>query len=351
MAYKMNLICLKSSVLAIVLLFLQPASAQYNWSELDQALDSRQKLLGTNVVAMIWKDDSLVFKKEMGGFNAKTQAPVASCSKWFTAALVMQFVDEGKISLDDPVVKYIPVFEKYMKNYITIRHCLSHMTGIADERRWVKNLIQRLNYSSLEEEVNAIAAREIRANAGTDFWYGNVGLNIAGRILEIVSKKKFDHLIRQKLFMPLGMKKTTFSTTDGSVVNPSGGAISTAEDYMKFLVMLLKKGKHGEQQILSENSVKELLRTQTKPAQIKYAPKSAEGYNYALGTWVIEEKNGTATAVASPGLFGTWPMIDFCRGYAYIVFVKNLLGEERADAHVAIKKVVDKELGNKCSEL
>ena len=75
----------------------------------------------------------MLYKKEMGDFNAKTQAPIASCSKWLTAALVMQFVDEGKLSLDDKVVKYIPEFEKYCKSYITIRQCLSHMTGIADE--------------------------------------------------------------------------------------------------------------------------------------------------------------------------------------------------------------------------
>ncbi len=53
-------------------------------------------------------------------------------------------------------------------------------------------------------------------------------------------------------------------------------------------------------------------------------------------------------AVASPGLFGTWPMIDYCRGYAYIVFVKNLLGEERADAHLELKKIVDEQLMTNC---
>ena len=75
----------------------------------------------------------MVYKKELGEFNIKTQAPIASSSKWLTAALVMIFVDEGKISLDDHVVKYIPEFGKYFKNYITIRQCLCHMTGIADE--------------------------------------------------------------------------------------------------------------------------------------------------------------------------------------------------------------------------
>lgn len=345
------------------LLLLQPLSAQYNWNELNEELQSKQKLLGNNVVCLIWEGDSLVYKNEMGGFNSKTQAPIASCSKWLTAALVMQFVDEGKLSLDDKVVKYIPEFEKYFKNYITIRQCLSHMTGIADDSKFLKRILERRKFSSLEDEVNSFAAREIRAAAGTDFWYGNIGLNIAGRILEVISKKKFEVLIKTKLFTPLGMTKTTFAEMNGGPVNPSGGAKSTADDYMKFLVMLLNKGKFNGQQILSENSVNEMMKVQDKPEQIKYAPKSAEGFMYALGSWVIEsplpeprsqpsvapDGGRVATALTSPGLFGTWPMIDFCRGYAYIVFVKNLLGEERADAHLEIKKIIDKQIASVCN--
>jgi CubicO group peptidase (beta-lactamase class C family) len=327
---------------------LQTAKAQSDWGPLTAELEAKQKLLGNNLVAMIWKDDSLVYKKEMGEFNSKTQAPIASCSKWLTAALVMQFVDEGKLSLDDKVVTYIPEFEKYFKKYVTIRHCLSHMTGITDDDKFLKKMLQRKKFASLEEEVNEFAAREIRANAGTDFWYGNVGLNIAGRVLEVISKKKFEVLIKLKLLNPLGMRKTTFNTLDGSPPNPSGGAISTADDYMKFLVMLLNKGKFNGVQVLSEASVAEMMKVQNKPEQIKYAPKAAEGFNYASGSWVMEEKDGLATILASPGLFGTWPMIDFCRGYAYIVFVKNLLGDERADAHRQLKKTVDEQISPVC---
>ncbi len=373
MSYKVSSICLKVLSVASFLLLLQPAKAQYEWSKLDAELQAKQKLLGDNVVAMIWKGDSLVYKKEMGGFNSKTQAPIASCSKWLTAALVMQFVDEGKLSLDDKVVKYLPEFEKYFKNYITIRHCLSHMTGIQDDDKFLRRILERRKLSSLEEEVNAFAARDIRANPGTDFWYGNVGLNIAGRVLEVISKKKFDVLIKSKLFIPLGMAKTTFAELNGGPVNPSGGAKSTADDYMKFLVMLLNNGKHNGVQILTENSVNEMRKVQNKTVQIMYAPKSAEGYLYASGSWVIAYKDSTidagtkksmtavpplpesrtreisvATSLASPGLFGTWPMIDYCRGYAYIIFVKNLLGEERADAHRQLKKIVDEQFPTAC---
>ena len=348
MANKVSSICMKVISVICFLLLIQPAFSQYNWKELDAELQAKQQLLGNNVVTLIWKGDSLVYKNEMGEFNSKTQAPIASCSKWLTAALVMQFVDEGKLSLDDKVVKYIPEFEKYFKNYITIRQCLSHMTGINDDDKFLKRLLERKKFASLEEEVNAFAARDIRANPGTDFWYGNVGLNIAGRVLEVISKKKFDVLIKTKLFTPLGMTKTTFADLTGGPVNPSGGAKSTADDYMKFLVMLLNKGKYNGVQLLSENAVNQLLQVQDKKDQIKYAPKAAAGFTYALGSWAIEQKNNIATTLACPGLFGTWPMIDFCRGYAYIVFVKNFLGEEKAEIHLEIKKIIDKQIASSC---
>ena len=363
LSHKVSSICMKVISVAGFLLMLQPVMAQYNWTELDQIFKDKQQLLGSNVVAMVWKGDSLIYKKEMGDFNSKTQAPVASCSKWLTAALVMMFADEGKISLDDPVVKYIPVFGNYFKSYITIRQCLCHMTGIQQDPIRLLKLFERKKFSSLEEEVNSFAAKDIQANPGVEFRYGNIGLNIAGRILEIVSKKRFDLLIKTKLFNPLSMRKTTFSTMDGSAVNPSGGAISTADDYMKFLVMLMNKGKYNGKQILSEEAVNLMRQVQNRPDQIRYAPKAAEGYNYALGSWAVEESphpelrsqpsvapggGGTATALASPGLFGTWPMIDFCHGYAYLVFVKNLLGEERAEAHREIKNIIDKQVPSAC---
>ena len=364
MSLKIRFYCLKCSIFIVSLLIFQntiaqkkekPLISKYDLSGLDKILEEKQNLIGKDYVVLIWKkDDTLTYKKEVGEYKSKTIAPIASCSKWLTAALVMQFVDEGKISLDDPVVKYLPVFEKYMKKYITIRHCLAHMTGIADDDKFLKKILQRKKFESLDEEVEAFAAREIRANAGTDFWYGNIGLNIAAKVLEVISKRKFDVLIKQKLFTPLGMRQTTFTELDGSLYNPSGGARSTADDYMKFLVMLMNKGKYNGKQILSEESVVEMTKVQTTSGMIRYAPKAAEGFNYALGSWVVEQtlpkanEQSVATALVSPGLFGTWPMIDFCRGYAYILFVKNYLGEERANAHLEIKKVIDEVITGEC---
>jgi CubicO group peptidase (beta-lactamase class C family) len=358
MAYPILSVCIKVTTVLAFLLILQPVVGQRNakplpgqekLSDLDDLLAQKQKTLGKDFVVMVWKkDDTLVYKKELGEFNSKTQAPVASCSKWLTAALVMTFVDEGKLSLDDKIAKWLPEFEKYGKNYITIRNCLSHMTGIRSEPINILKLLERKKFSSLEEEVNSFAAKDIQTNPGEEFRYSNMGLNIAGRVLEIISKKKFDVLARQKLFVPLVMRKTTFSTLDGSAVNPSGGAQSTPDDYMHFLVMLLNKGIYQGKKILSEQAVNQLCEIQTTPQIIKYAPKAAQGYNYALGAWVIEEMDGKATALASPGLFGTWPMVDYCRGYSYLFFVKSLLGEQGAEAQMEIKALIDEKFPNSC---
>lgn len=352
MSYKPLSACMKVILFFTLLLQLQPSFAQYNWNDLERELQVNQKQLGTDAMVMIWKNDSLIYQKEMGTFNAKTVAPVASASKWLTAALIMKLAEEGKFSLDDKVVRYIPELDKYFKGYITIRQCLSHMTGIEDEGNLLKKMFQRKKFNTLEEEISSFAARDIRANPGKDFWYGNIGLNIAARVAEVVTKRKFDALIKQKLFTPLGMKKSTFSNLDGSAVNPSAGAKSTAEDYMRFLVMLLNNGTLNGIQYLTAESVSMMREIQNDKVPEAYAPESSKGFKYALGSWASDGKSVgnkiMANVLASPGLFGTWPMIDYCRGYAYLVFVKDLLNEEKAKIHLDVKNIIDKQMKTEC---
>jgi len=358
MSYKYKTNCLKYSAVAIFMLLFQGAFTQSSFSELDKMITEKQKIIGQDLVLIIAKKDSIVYQKAFGAFNAKTVAPVASCSKWLTAALIMQLVDEGKLSLDDMVSKYLPIFESYGKNYITIRHCLSHMTGIQSEPIRIVKLLEKKKFNSLEEEVNEFAKKEIQTNPGTEFRYSDIGLNIAGRVAEIVTKKKFDLLIRQRLFVPLGMRQTTFSTLDGSAVNPSGGAKSTAADYSRFLQMMLNNGSFNGLKILSEAAVLQMKKIHASVDKIKYAPKSAEGFLYALGSWSLTShtpghspatpEGGTASVLSSPGLFGTWPMVDYCRGYTAIFFVKNFLGEQKADVYLEMKKLIDKQFKNNC---
>lgn len=346
MSLKTPQTCPKFSLFLFFLLMLQFAQAQ-DFSNVDELLEKNKKLLGNNVVALVWKDSSFIYQKALGtDFTGKTQAPIASCSKWLTAATIMVLVDEGKLDLDDPVVKYIPALEKYMKNYITLRQCLSHTTGIDNGKGGLAKLFERRKFENLEAEANYIATKEIANNPGTEFAYGSSGLSLAARCAEVVSKKDFTRLVQEKITRPLKMRATTFTNDNGYAPNPSGGAQSSANDYMNFLIMLLNKGMFEGKRILSEASIAEMEKNHFPGLPVKFTPKVAEGYEYGLGVWLQEkDANGQTTVVSSPGLFGTWPYIDRCRNYAAIVFVKTLLGEQQKDFYLQFKQAVDAVIG------
>ncbi len=349
MSYNLHAICLKFSSVAVLLLLLQAGNAQKNkkndkeygienFEGLNALLIQNQKLLGADVVGLVARD-TIVFKKEMGEFNSKTEAPIGSASTWLTTALIMVLVDEGVISLDDKVSQYIPIFSSYGKNFITIRHCLSNFTGIETDGK----LVDIKKYASLQLAAESFAKKEIQSNPGTECRYSNAGITIAGSIAEIVTKKKFDQLIKQKLFKPLDMTKTTFGTMDGSAINVAYGARSIANDYIKFLQMLLHNGKHNNKQVLSEEAIKEMRKLQADPGQIKLAPKAATGFGYAMGAWVIEEKDGKATVMTAPGFFGTWPVVDWARGHVYFIMSKTLLKEPTAQVYMQMNEAMEKE--------
>lgn len=347
MSLKAPKTCPKFSLFLFFLLLLQLAHAQYDFSEVDQLLEKNKKLLGNNVVALVWKDGKVIYQKEIGeDFKAKTQAPIASASKWITAATIMALVDEGKLSLDDQVSKYVPVLEKYMKGYITIRECLSHTTGIDNGKNGLAKLMERRKFTTLEDEASAIAAKEISNNPGKEFAYGSSGLNLAARAAEVVSKKEFSRLVQEKITRPLKMRGTTFVNDNGNAPNPSGGAQSTAQDYINFLIMMLNKGVFEGKRILSEEAIAEMQKNHFPGLPVKFTPKVTEGYEYGLGEWIQEkDANGNATVLSSPGLFGTWPYIDKCRNYAAIIFVKTILGEQKKDLYLQFKQAVDEQVG------
>src|ERR1700733_3761897 len=203
MSYKVKVTCLQCSLAIISLLFCLPAFSQkkaaiepspYNFEAVDQLVKQNQKTLGANFVVLVWKDGKPIYEKDgSDDFTSKTQAPIAGAANWMIAALVMTYVDEGKLSLDDKVSKYIPIFATYMKKYITIRNCLTNTTGIRASEDEITKVMPKSKYASLEEEVDAYASkRDIASNPGTDFFYSPVGPNIAARVLEALTKKNFD---------------------------------------------------------------------------------------------------------------------------------------------------------------
>ncbi len=297
----------------VLLLLLQTGYTQLDTTRLNSLLEKEKVHFGGKLVILVWKD-SVVYQKGTGEHTITTQGPLGCSSAWLTAALTMTFVDQGKIALEDKVSKYLPVYALYAKKYLTIRQCLANTTGLAIEKGGLEKLFQRTKFETLEDEVNSFASgREIVHNPGEAFSYNAIGTNIAGRILEIVGKKSFDRLMVERIFRPLTMKKSSFGSE--KAINPFSGAISTPSDYMKFLQMLLNKGMANGKQVLSEQSVAELLKVQTGNAIMETLPKEMQGYSYGLGNWIQGGYLFTC-----PGLSANWPYINLAKKYACILF-------------------------------
>ncbi len=327
--------------------WLASAYAQFDTTQISVKLDRVKETLGKDVAFVLYKDGKVLYKKEIGGLTIKTPRYIAASSQWLTTALVLTFVQEGKISLDDKVSNYLPEFASHFKSYITLRQCLTNYTGIQYDRTLAR-FLQRNNFHTLDEEVNNFAAkRDIETNAGTEFKYSNVGFNIAGRVLEIVTKRPFDRLMQDRIVRPLNMKNTTFTNEDyNDAVNPSVGARSSAADFINFLAMLLNKGMFTGKQILTEELITMMNSLQTEAGAVKYAPRMDEGLSYGMGVWIFAtDAQNKATVVGVPGLNGTWTMIDLCRGYAFVIITKSLSGELDRKVYMDIKATIDESLG------
>lgn len=350
MSAKTNSVCLKCSTVALFLLFFQVAKTQDRFASLDAVAATQAKALKQEIVLAVATKDTTEFVKDTKTFSAQRgQAPLGHSSQWLTAALVMVLVDEGRLSLDDKVSKYLPVYTSYGKSYITIRQCLSHFTGIYTEERKALKLFEKKKFASLEDAVNDYPKKEIQNNAGEAFRYSGMGPDIAGRVLEVITKKKFDMLAQQKLFRPMGMRQTTFSTLDASAISPSGGARSSAADYIKFLRMLLNGGMHQGQRILSEASVEAMKQILTTPDNRKLSPDLAKGWEYSLGAWSAGgNASGKASALVAPSFEGTAALIDFCRGYAFVYLQQSLSDEGKIPAFLQIKNALDEVYPDKC---
>lgn len=350
MSAKIRTSSLKVSPILFFLLLFQFGQAQNRFDAAATIMDQQAKTLKQELVLVVASKDTTLFTKDSKTFSAlRGQAELGQSSQWLTAALVMVLVDEGKISLDDKVSQYIPAFASYGKSYITLRHCLSHFTGIHHETIRAVKFFEKKKFANLEEAVASYVKKEIQNNAGEAYRYNNMGPDIAGRVLEIVTKKKFDMLAQQKLLRPLGMRQTTFSTLDGSALSPADGARGTAGDYIRFLRMLLNGGMHNGQRILSETSVAALRQVMTTTANRKYSPEPMQAFEYALGAWSVSgNQGGKATVLTAPSFSGTTPLVDFCRGYAFMYLQKEATEEAKLPVRNQLQAALEPLFGAAC---
>lgn len=190
-------------------------------SELQAAVD-KHEVAGTVVLVA---DKERVLDLEAAGFSSlaaktpiKTDATfwIASMTKSFTGTALMMLVDEGKVSLDDPVEKYLPEFKGQMvaadgiemhppQHPITVREIMDHTSGLI-----LANDPAFKGKNTLKEIVETAGKLPLHREPGTKYEYNNTGINTGGRIIEVVSGMPYVDFLQQRLFTPLELKDTTF---------------------------------------------------------------------------------------------------------------------------------------------
>lgn len=266
---------------------------------------------------------------------------IASMSKMFVGASVMMLVDEGKVSLDDPVTRFIPQLGKWMvvvekdeahvllkppSRPVTIRHLLSHTSGLAGSSELQQ--VTGSDSTPLKSRALSSVTGPLQSQPGERYAYGNQGMNIAARVVEIVSGMPYEDFLKKRMFDPLGMTETTFWPTESQVARlvvpygpnrekngyargglgfltqplsdrarrypeAGGGLFSTTHDVLRYGLMLANDGELDGKRYLSHAAMDELRKEQTGTTRVNYSL----GYHLRNGMFGHDGAYGTDLSV------------------------------------------------------
>jgi len=149
--------------------------------------------------------------------TADTVFRCGSITKTFTATAIVQLRDEGKLGIDDPLVRYIPEFGAVKARFgkpqdVTIRRLLTHTSGLAGEGP--TNGWEKLDFPSIEEMVAGLGRTEIVIEPESQYKYSNLGYALLGEVITRVSGEHYPDYIQRNLLEPLGMEDSGFHLTD-----------------------------------------------------------------------------------------------------------------------------------------
>ena len=190
--------------------------------------------------ALVVKNDAVIYNGGYGYANEEwkvehtyeTKFKIGSCTKQFTAALVMLLAEEDKICLDSNICTYIPDYPKSNGHKITIHHLLSHSSGIPDYffLPQVQSLIYKENKPS--EFVKTFWDLPLEFEPGSSAKYSNSGYFILGYIVENITGKTYSEVLQEKIFKPLKMNNTGVDNQHEIFSNKAFGYISVNQQLL-----------------------------------------------------------------------------------------------------------------------
>lgn len=250
--------------------------------------------------------------------TADTLFSIQSMSKSFTATAAMFAAQDGLVDLDAPITAYLPdfhihsIFEEHPEQKITLRMLLSHTAGLVHEAPVGGN--SDLPGATFEEHIASISDTWLRSPVGSRYDYSNLGIDLAGYILQVRSGMPFTQYVQEKVLSPLGMSSSTLEinqvrATPGRAIGhtqlplrppigwlliPSGGVWTTANDMARYLQFHINEGALGGTRLLRQD-LAETMYTPPNPAALTA--------KYALGIGVSDDQ-GTRRMEHGGGGFG-----------------------------------------------
>ncbi|MCU1294512.1 MAG: Beta-lactamase [Bryobacterales bacterium] len=294
---------------------------------------------------------------------------IASLTKPITCAAIMILVDEGRLSLIDPVEKYLPEYRGLKLNPcgsragyscqsvqpsrpINIEQLMAHTSGLPSSAPSGHGGAPR----TLAELVAQGAKSELLFEPGSEWNYSNIGIDILGRLVEVISGKPFDAFLRERIFAPLGMDDTFFAvpaekqnrvatlytyenggpkavaaewgTGNGrDIPSPAGGLLSTASDLLRFNQMMCNSGTLAGHRILSSAAVHLMTISHTGKLKAGWAPGVGHGYGYEVVNDVtgMYRYNSLGTFVKG-GAYRTYEFVDPQKDLVGIILMQRASG-------------------------
>ncbi|MFA6571444.1 MAG: serine hydrolase domain-containing protein, partial [Bacteroidota bacterium] len=217
---------------AIYFLFLSNAFSQDNASKIDNYLKSYYDFEPFSGIVLVAKGDTVLLHKAFGLANYELAVPntketvfnIASLTKPFTALLVMQFVQQGKIKLNAKITDYLLDYPSKNGGRITIHNLLNHTSGLPHYEVMPDFFYKqgREKYAP-REFLKLFWNQDLLFQPGTKFKYSSLGYTILGVILEKVSGKSYQELIIENICKPAGMKNTQVDDQISLVRNRANG--------------------------------------------------------------------------------------------------------------------------------